>query len=211
MSAKLVTESELSAYERWELPVVDGAAVNGRGGGDPRLPTAQVIEEIQRQAYAEGLALGRKDGLNAGKAQIQRLEKLMATLNEPFAGLDQQVEDELVALVKAVARQLVRREIKTDPGQIVGVVREAMGALPVATRNARLHLHPEDAALVREVLALSEGEHPWRIVEDPVQARGDCRVVTETSLVDASLEARLTALITSILGGEREQDENPGT
>jgi len=44
-----------------------------------------------------------------------------------------------------MVRQLIRREVKLDPGQIVGVVREALGILPISARNIRVVLHPEDA------------------------------------------------------------------
>jgi len=110
----------------------------------------------------------------------------------------------------AIVRQLVRREVKTDPGQIVGVVREALGILPVASRNVRVVLNPDDAALVREVYALSEGELSWKIVEDPVVARGGCRVLTETSQVDATLESRLAALIAPLLAAGRSVDPTLG-
>ncbi|MDQ7014938.1 MAG: FliH/SctL family protein [Gammaproteobacteria bacterium] len=36
--------------------------------------------------------------------------------------------------------------------------------------------------------------------------RGGCKIFTETSKIDATLEARLTALSASLLGGVREAD-----
>ncbi len=105
-----------------------------------------------------------------------------------------------------VARQLVRRELKTEPEEVIGVVREALGALPVAARNVRLMLHPEDAALVREAMPTAQGEQQMQIVEDPVQTRGGCRVLTDSSQIDASVEARLNAVIAHVLGGERSSD-----
>jgi flagellar assembly protein FliH len=106
----------------------------------------------------------------------------------------------------AAARLIVRRELKTDPGIVIAAVREAMGALPAASRAIRLHLHPEDAALVREVMGVSEDERAWRIVEDPTQLRGGCKLLTETSVVDASVDNRLLGVMASILGGERLND-----
>jgi len=127
--------------------------------------------------------------------------------SDAMAELDANVEQELVALAIAMVKQLVRRELRLDPGEIIGVVREALSVLPVATRSVRLHLHPEDATLVREVLSLSDDEdRTWQIVEDPVLSRGGCRVVSETSRVDASVEARLNAVIAQALGGERGDD-----
>ena len=203
-ATKIISVDALSAYERWELPLVEGELAN------PGVMTAKKIESIQKQAYDEAYAQGQSDGLAQMQQQAQRFEQLMQALQTPFAELDQQVEQELAKLAVAVARQLVRREIKTDPGAVVAVVREAMGQLPVSSQQINLHLHPEDALLVRTALSLNEEDRRWRIVEDPVLARGDCRVLTETSRIDATVEARLTAIIATMLGGER-RDDRPDT
>ncbi len=203
-TTKIISVDTLSAYERWELPLVEGAL------GNPGVMTAKQVEAIQKQAYDEGFAQGRTDGQKQMQSQAQRFEQLMLALQTPFADLDQQVEQELVKLAVVVARQLVRREIKTDPGAVVAVVREAMGQLPVSSQQINLHLHPEDAALVRTALSLNDEDRRWRIVEDPVLARGDCRILTETSRIDATVEARLTAIIATMLGGER-RDDRPDT
>lgn len=212
--SKVIPQAELAEYERWVLPTVQSssrAAPSGLGLG-ANLLTAGQIEQVQRQAYEEGFALGRREGLAAGQvelhAQVQRLDQMMRALSVPFEGLDQQVEQELLLLTTTMLRQLVRRELKSDPGQIVAVVREAMASLPVATRNARLYLHPEDAALVRDALAISDAERPWRIMEDPVLTRGGCRVITDTSSIDASVETRLAILIATVLGGVRDSDSS---
>jgi flagellar assembly protein FliH len=75
--------------------------------------------------------------------------------------------------------------------------------LPVAAREVRVHLHPEDAAVVRENLAPTENERAWVIVEDPVMARGGCQITTTTSRIDGRLETRLGAILSELLGTER--------
>jgi flagellar assembly protein FliH len=75
--------------------------------------------------------------------------------------------------------------------------------LPASARGVRVHLHPEDAAVVREKLAAPAAERAWSIVEDPVMTRGGCRVTTETAQIDARLETRLNTVITTLLGDER--------
>ena len=62
----------------------------------------------------------------------------------------------------ALARQIVRRELKTDPTQIIGIIREAIGALPVAARDVRVHLHPEDAAVCASTLRRRRAIAPGR-------------------------------------------------
>jgi flagellar assembly protein FliH len=186
------------------------------------LPTAAELERLHKRAWDEGYESGRSEGFRCGHQEaleaardriaerLVLLDDLIAALDRPFRRLDDQVEREVVTLAVAIVRQLVRREIRADPGQIVGVVREALGILPVASRNIRVLLNPEDAAIVRDVYATSEGELNWKIVEDPVVARGGCRVVTETSQVDATLESRLGALIAPLLAAGRSVDAGEG-
>ena len=134
------------------------------------------------------------------------LEQLLGAFANPFEELDEGVEQQLAQLAMLVARQLVRRELKTDPGQVIAVVRAALAELPLASRDIRLALHPDDIGLVREALSMGEDEQRIRIVEDPVQSRGGCRVETDTSQIDASVESRLNAIIAQVLGGERQTD-----
>jgi len=109
-------------------------------------------------------------------------------------------------LTIAIARQLIRREIKASPGEIVAVAREAMRTLPLSSRNIRLHLHPEDAALVTEAMGRPMQQGAWEIVEDPALTRGGCEVETDDSRVDATVERRLAQVISNIFGGERGSD-----
>ena len=60
---------------------------------------------------------------------------------------------------------------------------------------------------MREAFAINENEAQIQILDDPVQARGGCKVQTETSQIDASVETRLNAIIAQVLGGEREEDQ----
>jgi flagellar assembly protein FliH len=172
--------------------------------------TARQLEEIQNQARQEGFQLGLQEGRDAGlkelREQVQILEKVLQSLDKPFEQLDETVEQQLAQLAMLVARQLVRRELKTEPEQVIAVVREALAALPVAARNVRLALHPEDAALIRETMSVGQGQQQLQVVEDPVQTRGGCRVFTDTSQIDASVEARLNAVIAHVMGGQRSGD-----
>lgn len=203
------------------LPPSVGTAVNHHSrkpSTTPHSPTAAEIEALQKAAYEEGYEQGRQEGQRYGHQEaleegrkalagkIASLDGLMHALQRPFERLDDEVEQQIVTLVINMVRQLVRREIKTDPGQIIGVVREALAALPVSARSIRVVLHPEDAVLVREVYSLGESEQQWTLVEDPTVQRGGCRVTTENSQVDATLESRLGALIAPLLAAERTQD-----
>jgi flagellar assembly protein FliH len=186
--------------ERWDVPAIDGSPGQG-------YLTAGRLEALQAQAYDEAYQQGHRDGLEAGRIEVSRraarFDELLAALCSPFDQLDEAVERQLVDLAMAVARQLFRRELRQDPSHVIGVVREAIRLLPVASRHIEVCLHPEDAALVRESLPPAATNRAWTIVEDPLLERGGCRVKTEQSQIDAQAEARLHAVIASIVGDER--------
>ncbi len=220
---RILRSGEVDDYEQWRPPSMDDSSPSRQPGGDnaPML-TASQLELLQKQAYEEGHEEGRRagqefghrEGLEEARRQIgeklTRLDALMSCLDHPFEQLDDQVEREVVTLVISMVKQLVRREVKTDPGHIIGVVREALGVLPVSARDIRVTLHPEDAELVREVYAMGDADQQWQVVEDPVIQRGGCRVQTEDSMVDATLESRINALIAPLLAGERDRDQGEG-
>src|SRR5690606_24380704 len=147
----------------------------------------------------EGVAAGREEVA----ARARRLDVLLGRLAQPFEELDDTVEKHLVELAMTVVQQLFRRELRQDPSHIVGVVREAIQLLPIASRSVRVRLHPEDAAFVRESLPASEGERAWTIVEDPMIERGGCKVVTEQSQIDAQADSRLKAVIAAVCDERR--------
>jgi len=193
----------------------------------PPVLTVESIEAMQQQAYEEAFAQGKVEGYEQGfqqgqqdgfakgyeenvqlvQEQAQYLQQLIEALSEPFKNLDAEIEQELVKLSIGIATQIIRREIKLDPGQIIATVREAIMVLPLASQKISLYLHPEDAELVRSALSLDDMSSAWVMVEDPLMTRGGCKVETDVSRVDATVENRLAAVIANFLGGEREQDK----
>jgi flagellar assembly protein FliH len=190
----------------WTLPQVSGPTI-----GRVRAEDGQAAD---RTAFETGLAAGREAGmlavrveqqreLDTLRARVARLDAILALLAEPLKDLEAGVHQELATLAGAIARQLVRRELRHQPDQIVGVIRETLVLLPGNARDVRIHLHPEDAALVRERLVEPSARRAWTLVEDPVVTRGGCRIVSGNSSIDAQVEARIGAAIAAALGDDR--------
>lgn len=193
----------------WELPEISEPVVSERC----KYSVAE-LDAIGQQAWEEGFARGLEAGEVAAQQQqkpvqlalqqrAQRLQAVLDFMAAPLGELDQAVEAQLAALACAIARHVVRRELRIDPSQVVATVRETVGLLPIAARDVRVHLHPEDAAILRERLAEPQTRRAWTIVEDPVLERGGCRVVTEDSQVDARVETLLGGVIASVMGDQR--------
>jgi flagellar assembly protein FliH len=202
------TPAQTAAVERWALPDVAGPVVS-RMRDDKKGSTdvlRQALEESEARGYAAGLAKAQAESqmaLDTLTARVTQLDCVLQLLGEPLQKLDSEVEKELLHLALAVGKQLARRELRIDPTQVIGIIRESLTQLPAAAREVRVHLHPEDAATVRERLAEPSQGRAWTIVEDPTLSRGGCVVRTDTSQIDVRLDSRISAVIANALGEER--------
>ncbi|MFN2329071.1 MAG: FliH/SctL family protein [Chromatocurvus sp.] len=211
----ILFREQLPPMERWQLEDVATARPARVGGARPAStttpkPSAAELEALQKQAWDESYARGLEAGRAAGKAEIDRqaarLGKIVEAMVSPLQDIDDQVEEELARLSLAVARQIIRRELAVNPSHVIAAVREALAELPSSTRDIRVVLNPDDAQLVREALSQPSGPATWEIVEDPVIEHGGCRVISPNTTVDASLEARIRAVASRVLGGDRDVD-----
>jgi flagellar assembly protein FliH len=211
MQADLVRDAPAEA-RAWSAPTLDGSAVIGSGR---RLTSMQRDEE--RRVFAEAEAAGRAAGAAAAQKELnlrlaelaQRAQAMQAALDamsRPLAQLDDQVHEQIAMLAVRIARAVVRRELRMEPSQIIGIVRDTVALLPASTRGPRVVLNPLDAALVRERVAAAGPEAAWSIVEDPVLARGDCRVHTDYAQLDARLDTRLNEALAALIGEERARE-----
>ena len=197
--------------EKWRAPVMEtdpSRVIRYREEHEASIPTASDIDQWRAQAEEEGFQQGQLRAQQQAQELQQRLLQLIEFFEHPLQALNEDIEHQLTQLAVTLAQQLVRRELKLEPGEIIGLIRDSVKLLPGNTRNISIMLHPEDARLVRNALSLESGneEHSWKLIEDPMITRGGCEVSAPPSSINATLENRLSALAASVLGGEREQD-----
>ena len=181
--------------------------------------TLEELESIRQEAYNEGFAAGEKDGFRSTTLKVRQeaeealsiklasLERLMGTLFDPIGEQDSQIEKSMVDLVQHIARQVIQRELVLDSSHIESVMREALKLLPLGVGNVRLYINPQD---FEQVKALRERhEETWRIVEDAALQPGGCRVETEHSRIDATVETRISQIMAKLLDQAHEQVLNP--
>jgi len=214
--ADVISSDEIAAaYQRWEAPTMVSVSDIEDGQGPLTVKDFERLQkEAEQEGYKEGFEKGHEAGLKAGKEagqqeinqQVSYLQQVLTSLNTPLAEIDQQVEDDLISLVMTMTRQLVRRELKTQPEHVIGAVRAAMAVLPINDRKLKITLHPQDVELVKTGLSIESEESNWQWIEDPLLTRGGVKLITANTTVDATVEARLSSVMNKLLGEERIDD-----
>ncbi|MCF4995139.1 flagellar assembly protein FliH [Pseudomonas syringae] len=228
----LIRARDVRGFDTWALPSFDPPKPEPEPEPEPEPPemeevpleevqplTLEELESIRQEAYNEGFAVGEKEGFHsttlkvrqeaevALAAKIASLEQLMGHLFEPIAEQDTQIEKSLVDLVQHITKQVIKRELAIDSSQIEHVMRDALKLLPLGVDNVRLYVNPQD---FEQAKALRERhEETWRIVEDESLLPGGCRVETEHSRIDASIETRVTQVMAKLFDQLHEQALHP--
>lgn len=175
--------------------------------GNPALEQAraQARELGHAAGYTAGLEQGLADGRQRAAEQLAidaaRFTTLLDSLAAPLANLEQELLDSMLQLACALARQVVRRELTAVPARIGELVREGVAALPPAARQISVHLNPLDLDLVRAMAPRARNDARWELVSDASLTRGGCRISTESSEVDLTLETRLSEVFARLLEG----------
>ncbi len=205
--SNIIPKEQLSAYQRWEMEAFENTQPGGVGGaGQVPLPTAEAIELMHQQAhqegYSEGLEQGKeqgyREGQEAARQEAQRLNDLLAQVNDSLQKLDQEMSQQLLDLALGITRQMLRQALIVQPELVLAVVKEAINSFPHANQHPQLVLHPQDAALVRSGLESELAHGHWRVLEDAQIERGGCRLETAHGELDATLERRWQNVLESL-------------
>lgn len=190
-------DDDTTAFERWE--VVELATPAASPEPDPQIELARLREQVRAEAYAEGLAAGRAEG----EQSCARMKQLVESFGDALENLDFRLADMVLELALDIARQVVAGELAAHPERILEVVNLALKQMVESTREARLLLNPDDAALVRPYLEQVLDKARLRVVEDLRIVRGGCLIETPHGDIDATLPARWRQVV-QVLGSSRD-------
>lgn len=162
---------------------------------------------------AEGYEAGRQQGLKEMRAQLvaeqQRFQALANALLDPIHAQDNDLEHMLLDVICTLTQSVVQREVQTDSSQILALVRSAVDALPVGSKNIRVCLNPDDLAAIETYAA--EQQLEWKFLGDTGLLPGGCRIETPESRVDFSVGSRLKAVLEQFISKQLavSDDDDP--
>lgn len=170
----------------------------------PAGPSAEEVEAMKAEAYAEGLAAGKLLGKQEAEETVaQEQAKDHALLSSVVAalqglGADQErLFEPMNRLAVRLAEQLVRSELQLSGAAIEQLVRQALAHFDQPTDKAIVHLHPQD---LERFSRFGESARGLRLEADARLQPGSVRVQVNDTLVEDLIENRLEVLARQLLG-----------
>ncbi|MCH8537137.1 MAG: flagellar assembly protein FliH [Alkalimonas sp.] len=164
-------------------------------------------EDGTKQGLAEGKKLGLEESQQLIEQQLNDLETMLDNLQQPLKQLDEQVEHQLVTLALAMAKAVLQTEVQTNEQVVLQALQQATEALPLQKEHIRIKFHPDDLAIIEQHFSQEQiAQRHWTLLAEPTISRGGCKLETDTSAVDRSLEQRIE---TSLAHFIQQQDAEP--
>ena len=185
MSAGVIRKEDTDRVDPWEMEAFgpsDHAGV--------RLPTVDQIDRLHRTAHSEGFEQGYRDGQASAAAEAAKLAELLRNVAADFDEFDRNIADHVLSFALVVAQAVLRTDLDHRPELIIPVIRESLAEFPTTGHSRQLHLHPQDAAIVKQHASDLVTSGRIEIIEDAAIERGGCRLRSDIGEVDATLPTR---------------------
>lgn len=203
-SSRFIPREEIGAVSAWRFSSMDGHLedVPATHPGPSSDLEKLAMDEARQQALAEGFEQGHATGSaevrEALGATMQksiadaslRMAQLLHNTSEHLRKSEEQISRHILELACDVARQVVRREIRSDPKLLEPVIAEALGQLIDDGLPATVRLHPEDLERLGDSLKENLGKPQPEFVADASITPGGCLIESASMAVDATVEKR---------------------
>lgn len=172
------------------------------------------VEAIRQQGYTQGYESGFAQGhakatlegqkhisehiRTEGQVAATRFAKLFADAQHQIADAEQTLAQGVLDLACEVARQVLRRELTTNPNAVQSVIRESLALLLTDGKTALVRMNPLDLEVLSGVLQ-AEFEHlSVTLIPDASLERGSCLTEAAGTVVDGSIERRWQRTVASL-------------
>ncbi len=192
--------------ESWQPASLSTFSINKEG---PYLDRDLSVSGSQN-SYDEKLKNGYEDGLKQAQQTIneyqQTFEEIFSSFDHALKVIDEDIIQSITQLAVSISKQIIRRELQINSEQVVSVVREAIKLLPLEKGRLIIHLNPNDISVVQKVFNQDDIEHSYSLIEDPSIQRGGCKLATDDSLIDATIDSQVAQIAAKLLGSQRTTD-----
>lgn len=186
-------KDQAAATQGWTPPALRGTVAVVEA---PLVDLEHEAELARQRGYDAGFAQGKAAAQAQAEQPVAEMNALLASLVSAYADTDSSLLRDILNLTRRVSEAVLRRELMTDSDTLETVIGEALALLADAPVTIELSLHPADAQRTRELGLLDHDRVTVR--ESQRMQRGGLELRSGNTLLDASVEARLQAVLETL-------------
>ncbi len=163
------------------------------------------LAQVKKQAFEEAYQKGLEQAKQAFQHYETGILELLKMMQSPVDLVDKTVQTELVKLCGWLCKIILKREIESDPDKLLFIFDDLQQLLPSLKMIKILYINSEDYELIINLIE----KHAFELEMEQLQpdknlARGEYRLETKDSGLEATVESRLQELVLNTLGNQNE-------
>ncbi len=195
-------------HENWQRASLSSFNLNKEG---PYLEGGLTVSNTQ-SSYNGELEKGYQEGLKKAQLEFTEYKNNFQNIIQAIDNTMQIFDDDMVDVIKqlavSISKQVIRRELQTNSEQVVSVVKEAIKLLPLDNSRLTIHLNPNDINTLKKVFNQDDIVSSYSLIEDPSVQCGGCKLATDESIIDATIDSQIAQISANILGSQRTMDRD---
>lgn len=206
--SRFISGEEINAVAHWDFGVLGREALlleeqaREREREQLRLETEAREELIRQAAFAEGMEEGRVRAMPEVQRQIdafintqgqdmgRQLAGVIESAREQLAEAEKVAAQGVLDLACALARQVLRHELTSNPEVLLPVIREGLGTLFSDSQNIVIRMNPQDWERLQETIRAEFPGLALAFRAEPDIAVGGCLIESAGTVIDATLQTR---------------------
>lgn len=200
---KLIMQHDAHKKGQTRTFTLDGRMQASSSTGESKNYVNDAIEKQKAQALKDGYNEGLARATAEWESKLSIVNQIIDSTEHLLKDVDGQIEQKLIEISIAIAKQIIRRELSIDSGQIVSTVKQALALIPGNEHEITVYIHPNDEACINDVFSQYIDSGRFTIFKDPGIEAGGCKVSTDFSLVDMTIDAQVAAIAVMCLGDQR--------
>jgi flagellar assembly protein FliH len=164
-----------------------------------------VRETARREGWQAGLQSARAEAEARCDQEVDRMraalsaemQEIVDGIGEARADLWKRQEQEMVAFVLDISRQVIKTEIQQNPNVVMEILRSAMRRV-TDKENLRVRVSLGDVERIRaareDITQIVDGIRGLEIVDDRRIGPGGCVIETNAGTIDAKVETQIAEI-----------------
>ncbi len=214
--SRFIASDDLGAVVGWDFGPVDQASVRfaakvkAQEEAEDRVHDEQVRQAGFTAGFADGYAQGHAQATLEGQRQIsefietqgqdaaQQYLQRFESANAQLDASQQVMAQGVLELACALAHQVLRHELSSNPNALQPVIREALSVLATDCKAALVRLNPLDLDVLEDVLRQEFSSLSLSFLADSSISRGGCLVEAAGTVVDGTIEKRWSRAVAKL-------------
>ena len=164
------------------------------------------VEQIKKDAYAEGFEAGREAGYQEGRSEVERLVEHLHTIISSAIEKRNEIIDEsetqVVNLVLLIARKVIKVISENQKNVVINNAIQALRKLK-SRGDVVIRVNIDDVDLttdhVKDFMRMVENVRSVTVMEDSRVDRGGCIIETDFGEIDARINSQFNEIEEKIL------------